>query len=309
LATQPTPLQPLPDLDDRIRRLIDEELALTSAGAGGPTVSPAVERRRPLLRVVAALLGTLLVAAPVSVVLATHIFPDVSDGTTHAAAIEHIADAGITAGCNGTANYCPTAAVTRDQMATFLWRSAGRVALAQGTFNTVTVAAAADSGNAFQIGEVTITVPGADNAFSPNQFVKVDVAAEVFDAVTSAKGCECTFSVLLGQPGDDTLRPIAYGTFRQTAAGKFSWGLAGSGVVPATPGSHKSEIWAGVVDRATTTSSASFDVYLDSAIATTVTFGPTGGDNGISLTSVASAATAGRSVALDRSSTAFKAVK
>src|SRR4029079_13469318 len=170
--------------------------------------------------------------------LATHIFPDVSDGTTHAAAIEHIADAGITAGCNGTVTYCPTAAVTRDQMATFLWRGLGRVALAQGTFNTVTVAAAADSSNAFQIGEVAITVPGADNSFSPNQFVKVDVAAEVFDAVTSAKGCECTFSILLGQPGDDTLRQIAYGTFRQTAAGDFSWGLSGSGVVAATPGSH-----------------------------------------------------------------------
>ena len=254
-------------------------------------------------------MGTLLVAAPVSVALATHIFPDVADGTTHAAAIEHIADAGITAGCNGTANYCPTAAVTRDQMATFLWRSAGRVALAQGTFNTVTVAAAADSGSAFQIGEVTITVPGADNAFSPNQFVKVDVAAEVFDAVTSAKGCECTFTILLGQPGDDTLRPIAYGTFRQSAAGKFSWGLAGSGVVPATPGSHKYEIWAGVVDRATTTSSATFDVYLDSAIATTVTFGPTGGDSGISLTSAAAAAAAGRTLAIDKSPTAFKAVK
>ena len=49
-------------------------------------------------------------------------FSDVQDGSTHAAAIEAIARAGITTGCSSD-QYCPDRAVTRAEMATFLVRA------------------------------------------------------------------------------------------------------------------------------------------------------------------------------------------
>jgi hypothetical protein len=46
------------------------------------------------------------------------------DGTTHEPDIDRLAAAGITTGC-GPARYCPTANVTRGQMAAFLHRAFG----------------------------------------------------------------------------------------------------------------------------------------------------------------------------------------
>lgn len=51
-------------------------------------------------------------------------FVDVPDSNVHHANIGAIADAGITAGCS-TGNYCPATEVRRDQMASFLARTAG----------------------------------------------------------------------------------------------------------------------------------------------------------------------------------------
>lgn len=49
-------------------------------------------------------------------------FSDVQEGSTHAAAIEAIARAGITTGCSSD-RYCPDRTVTRAEMATFLVRA------------------------------------------------------------------------------------------------------------------------------------------------------------------------------------------
>jgi hypothetical protein len=51
-------------------------------------------------------------------------FSDVRSGSTHAGAINAIADAGITVGC-GNGRYCPDRPVTRAEMATFLVRAFG----------------------------------------------------------------------------------------------------------------------------------------------------------------------------------------
>jgi hypothetical protein len=228
-------------------------------------------------------------------VLAVHIFPDVPDGTTHAPAIERIAKAGITAGCGGTANYCPSDPVTRDQMATFLNRSLGRVAMGeQGTFNTISVGAGVDASNIYNIGEVTITVPGANNSFTPNQFVKVDAAVEVFDSLTTGKGCECSFLLALGESISGDLYAVAVDTFRATASGDRGWQLTGFGVLPASPGSKTYEVWVAMYDRATTTNAATYDVYIDQVVATTYAFGPTGGDTGITPLGSAAAGFAGK---------------
>jgi hypothetical protein len=79
-----------------------------------------VQIRRPWL--VVALVAA--VAAIPSAAIATHYFSDVSDDGPHAAGIGFVADWGITRGCDD-ARFCPTSPVTRQQMASFLYRSSG----------------------------------------------------------------------------------------------------------------------------------------------------------------------------------------
>ncbi len=50
---------------------------------------------------------------------------DLNPGSGHNANINAIADAGITLGCSDTTHYCPNDFVTREQMASFLARTAG----------------------------------------------------------------------------------------------------------------------------------------------------------------------------------------
>ena len=54
-------------------------------------------------------------------------FQDVPSGSTFAQDIDRLATAGITRGCNPPANdrFCPDSPVTREQMATFIYRGAG----------------------------------------------------------------------------------------------------------------------------------------------------------------------------------------
>ena len=52
---------------------------------------------------------------------ATTDYFDDDDGMTGEVSINALAKAGITGGC-GTRRYCPTASVTREQMALFLYR-------------------------------------------------------------------------------------------------------------------------------------------------------------------------------------------
>jgi hypothetical protein len=54
-------------------------------------------------------------------VFALHQFGDVPDSNTYHNDIDAIADAGVTTGCGG-GNYCPSAFVTREQMAAFMNR-------------------------------------------------------------------------------------------------------------------------------------------------------------------------------------------
>jgi len=72
--------------------------------------------------------ATLLTASPSGLALEPGgSFID-DNGSIHEAAIEAIADAGITKGCNpaeGNTRFCPKDAVTREQMATFLVRALG----------------------------------------------------------------------------------------------------------------------------------------------------------------------------------------
>jgi hypothetical protein len=75
-------------------------------------------RRR--LAVIAFLVGGLL-ALPFGYVLASHQFGDVPDSNIYHNDIDALADSGVTSGCGG-GNFCPSAFVTREQMAAFMNR-------------------------------------------------------------------------------------------------------------------------------------------------------------------------------------------
>jgi hypothetical protein len=69
--------------------------------------------------------GALVLALPVAG-LADAYFDDVDDDNPHAEGIEFVAEHGISRGCDpaGT-RFCPTDGLTRQQMATFLYRASG----------------------------------------------------------------------------------------------------------------------------------------------------------------------------------------
>ena len=85
----------------------------------------ALKRRRRLpRRALPVLLATLLVALVPLATLAANPFNDLTGGV-HDANIDAIYTAGITRGCDPDVSYCPTGLVTREEMASFLARTAG----------------------------------------------------------------------------------------------------------------------------------------------------------------------------------------
>ncbi|MGH2380887.1 MAG: S-layer homology domain-containing protein [Candidatus Limnocylindria bacterium] len=92
-------------------RLAEDERKLNT----GPRLSTRV------LRPVAVMALALALALPAGVVLASHQFSDVPNSNAFHADIDALVDADVTAGC-GSGKYCPTATVTREQMAAFMNR-------------------------------------------------------------------------------------------------------------------------------------------------------------------------------------------
>jgi hypothetical protein len=104
---------------DILARLQEHEQALQA-------LRPARRTRRPAMRprLLAALGLALLIAVMPLTLLAANPFTDLNPGSVHNNDIDLLFNAGITAGCTPT-EYCPNANVTREQMATFLARTAG----------------------------------------------------------------------------------------------------------------------------------------------------------------------------------------
>ncbi|CAN5553468.1 hypothetical protein BH20ACT2_BH20ACT2_21610 [soil metagenome] len=76
----------------------------------------------------AVLFGLVVAAAvgvPTAVLAQAGRFSDVPAGSTHEAGIGYVADRGITTGCRDGSVFCPNDALSRDQMATFLYRASG----------------------------------------------------------------------------------------------------------------------------------------------------------------------------------------
>jgi hypothetical protein len=101
-------------------------------------------RRLPL-----ALVALLVALVPLGIAAAG--FNDLNPGSPHNANIQAIADAGITKGCDPGVSYCPNGLVTREEMASFLARTAGLGGNAP-VVNAKTAQTADQATNAQQLG-------------------------------------------------------------------------------------------------------------------------------------------------------------
>jgi hypothetical protein len=169
-------------------------------------------RPRRSRRWIALPVALVMAIAPLSIVLANHLFPDVLDSNPHHTTITRIAMAGITAGCEGTENYCPSEPVARDQMATFLHRGLGRAA---GDWGTVSVAADTN----VTVASLTITPGYASNKLpGANGFLKIDGAVTLFEA--AADTCDCRVRVEIIVDGVDA-GPTQYAFLPNDAGAQF----------------------------------------------------------------------------------------
>ena len=111
------------------------------------------------------------------------------NGNIHEAAIEAIANVGVTAGCNATLDrYCPTRGVTRAEMAAFLLRALGDTTppTATGTFTDVPQGAWYTA-SVERLAELGISMGYGDGTFRPSaQVSRAEMAVfltRAFDAI------------------------------------------------------------------------------------------------------------------------------
>ena len=236
-----------------------------------------IELRRPRRRSIALLLGVLLLTAP-AVVLASHQFPDVPDDHPFHDEIGAIAEAGITTGfVDG--GYHPGDPVTRQAMAAFMQRGFGRVGLAIGEdpmTASITAAAGSASATPVPVRQLTITVPGASNAFSPQQLVHLQGRVAFTTAMTATKGCPCIFRAQIRDMTTDALSTLQFQTFESAVNNNFTYSFTLEALFAASPGPRTYQLEAGLTFRNTTTSEATFHFSPPSLSAMTFPFGPTG---------------------------------
>jgi hypothetical protein len=184
-------------IHDRVQTQ-EEELAALRQEVGRLRAQFTTRRRRTARARLGAALTTALLVALVPLGIFAANFTDLNPGSPHNDNINAIADAGITKGCNPPTNdqYCPNDFVTREQMASFIARTAGlgsnppvTNAKSVGGYvpdSLIRVARSNGTGvvNATYQTQLTldITAPGAG-------FVLVTATGSVYNAQTS--GCPC----------------------------------------------------------------------------------------------------------------------
>ena len=162
-----------------------------------PTPRARFRRRRRVLIG----LAVLAVASAPAAVFATHTFTDVPTSAFYHSAATSLKTAGITNGC-GVDTFCPDDPVTRGQVAVFMNRALPRTN--QSTTQTATTASAI--GGAANVGDVTITVPGAAGA-GVQQYVTVWGKVTVSDnqGTPIASSCPCAWTLTIS---DDEASPV-----------------------------------------------------------------------------------------------------
>ena len=137
---------------------------------------PAVHRPR-LLAILALVVA--LAAFPLAS-LASHDFADVPDSNVFHADISALAESGVTTGCGG-GNYCPSAFVTREQMAAFMNRLGALAAGKEPVVNADRVDGyhAADLARVAVESSTSITVLDGDSVVAAPVFVAPIVAPTI----------------------------------------------------------------------------------------------------------------------------------
>lgn len=190
--------------------------------------------------------------------LASHSFSDVPDSNAFHTNISRVYGARITTGCSAT-EYCPSANVTREQMAAFLARSGGRVA-------STTISNAIVPATYGPIGTLAIK---AGDVTGGTAYVKVDVA---FRAYAVDVGCPCDGSVYIS----DANGPIQFATYSLgvLSSGQTHDSSAVSVVVSVPTGVTKTF----TINAQRRTGTATTIYTSGTATATTFPFGATGGN-------------------------------
>jgi hypothetical protein len=248
---------------------VAELLARIEQLEGGRAVLPAAPvsvRRRSFRRRLAVAVTVLAVVVGVpAAVYASHAFSDVPTGASFHTEIGNVEGAAITGGCGG-GKYCPTANVTRGQMAAFLGRGLGRAAA---DFGNPTAA----TSEGILVSSVTIK-PGAATGGT----VMLQLTATVHATIEDEAGCPCettfwiqddtkvlSFDVILQNQGP----LVGTGeTANQTANGATSFFIeVPSGV-------------SGTYDLIAQTTAGTGEVFAYGDLsAAYVPFGPTGGND------------------------------
>src|SRR3954447_8154524 len=169
-------------------------------------------------------LALVVALVPLSLLAATP-FADLNPGSPHNANIDAIYRAGITKGCTPNERYCPNDFVTREEMASFLARTAGlannppvaNAATLQGYAPDGLVRVSSAFGTSFALGGPTNpsqTATGTIEAPGPG-FVLVTAAAEATTTATSGCPCVVSLDILSGSgavaPYHTALLPVAAG--------------------------------------------------------------------------------------------------
>jgi hypothetical protein len=264
------------DMDETIRALEARITELESERATKNRVGlprPRISRR-------ATVVGVLLAVLLPGAALASHQFPDVLDGNPFHDDIAAIAGAGVTAGF-GDGGFHPAANVTRQAMAAFLHRIGGRAALAVSfapITPSLTVNAGVTSTTFVPVRQVTITVPGTTNPFSPQQLVHIQGHVEFTTSMsTSLQGCPCEFGAIVRDTTTENFSTSQLQTFESTSSTNFSRGFDVEVLLAAEPGERTYELQVWLNGRNSAASAATFGLDSRSTLsAVTVPFGPDG---------------------------------
>jgi hypothetical protein len=152
--------------DQTMQEVLDRLKTLQARVAAQEATLARCERRRqrPVHHLLRLLTVALVVALLPLSLLAASPFTDLTGGV-HNANIAAIYDAGVTRGCVPDAEYCPTANVTREEMASFLARLGGL-----GNNPPVAHAKTAETAATALHATMAETDTGATNAFNATQF-------------------------------------------------------------------------------------------------------------------------------------------
>lgn len=200
------------------------------------------------------IVALLVALVPLSILAATP-FTDLQEGSVHNPDIDTIYNLGITTGCSPT-EYCPTGNVTRQEMASFLSRTASLNRIA---FTSLPSAAASgdltgDQGTEKEYMNATLTVPGrpgdsamwvrvsftgyvyarSANAITPNPtLLRGDIR---YDGETAGAAQIVTRSVVGANPNAIVSAPASGSTPAVAAAERLDF--SGSRVVKLAPGTY-----------------------------------------------------------------------